>query len=68
MLSFIDKMYKVAFQVNLTDWMDRPDLLPMGQNFDWLIRGLVETPGREYQASYNQLVRFFCILYLLLFN
>jgi len=51
-------MYKVAFQVNLTDWMDRPDLLPMGNNIDWLIRGLVETPGREYQASYNQLVRF----------
>jgi len=50
-------MYKVAFQVNLTDWMDRPDLLPMGKNVDWLIRGLVETTGREYQASYNQLVR-----------
>lgn len=50
-------MYKIAFQVNLTDWMDRPDLLPMGQNVDWLMRGLVETPGREYQSSYNPLVR-----------
>jgi len=54
-------MYKVAFQVNLTDWMDRPDLLPMGKNVDWLTRGLVETPGREYQPSYNQLVRFLFI-------
>jgi len=54
-------MYKVAFQVNLTDWMDRPDLLPMGKNVDWLTRGFVETTGREYQASYNQLVRFFYI-------
>lgn len=49
-------MYKIAFHVNLTDWMDRPDLLPMGQNLDWLIRGLVETPGRKYQASYNPMV------------
>ncbi|XP_025201922.1 peroxidase-like [Melanaphis sacchari] len=55
-LNFIDKMYKVAFQVNLTDWMDRPDLLPMGKNVDWLTRGFVETPGREYQPSYNQLI------------
>ncbi|XP_022166792.1 peroxidase-like isoform X2 [Myzus persicae] len=56
-LNFIDnKMYKAAFRVNLTDWMDRPDLLPMGKNVDWLIRGLVETTGREYQASYNQLI------------
>ncbi|VVC24327.1 Haem peroxidase,Haem peroxidase, animal type [Cinara cedri] len=55
-LNFIDKMYKIAFQVNLTDWMDRPDLLPVGQNDDWLMRGLIETPGREYQASYNPLI------------
>lgn len=65
--SFIDKMYKIAFQVNLTDWMDRPDLLPMGQNVDWLARGLLETPGREYQASYNPLVRILFIRFLLLF-
>lgn len=38
--------------------MNKPDLLPMGENVDWLLRGLVETPGREYQASYNPLVRF----------
>lgn len=63
--SFIDKMYKIAFQVNLTDWMDRPDLLNMGQNFDWLIRGLIETPSREYQASYNPLVRTMLILNIL---
>jgi len=51
-------MYKIAFQVNLTDWMNKPDLLPMGQNINWLMRGFVETPGRKYQASYNSLVRF----------
>lgn len=44
--------------------MDRPDLLPMGQNVDWLVRGLLEGPGREYQASYNPLVRFSLILCL----
>lgn len=55
--SFIDKMYKIAFRVNLTDWMDRPDLIPMGQNVNWLTRGLVETPGREYQSSYDPSVR-----------
>lgn len=64
--SFIDKMYKIAFQVNLTDWMDRPELLYMGQNFDWLMRGLLETPGREYQASYNPLVRTLIIFNFLL--
>lgn len=51
-------MYKIADQVNITDWMDRPDLLPLGQNVDLLMRGLLETPGREYQSSYNSLVRF----------
>lgn len=56
-------MYKVAFQVNLTDWMDRPDLLTMGKNVDWLIRGLVETTGREYQSSYNQLVSLHIIIF-----
>ncbi|XP_025417048.1 peroxidase-like [Sipha flava] len=55
-LNFIDKMYKIPFQVNLTDWMNRPDLLYMGQNVDWLVRGLLETPSREYQASYNPLI------------
>jgi hypothetical protein len=60
--SFIDKMYKIPFQVNLTDWMNRPDLLYMGQNVDWLVRGLLETPSREYQASYNPLVRTVLIL------
>lgn len=56
-------MYQIALQVNLTDWMDRPDLLPIGQNVDWLARGLLETPGREYQSSYNPLVRFFKIYF-----
>lgn len=57
-------MYQIALQVNLTDWMDRPDLLPIDQNVDWLARGLLETPGREYQSSYNPLVRFFLNLFL----
>lgn len=52
-------MYEITRQVNLTDWMNKPELLPIGQNVDLLMRGILETPGREFQASYNSLVRFF---------
>lgn len=56
--SFMSKDYVVENSINVTDWMANPDLLPIGNNFDKLFKGFLETPGRISQPSYN----FFVIL------
>lgn len=56
--------YKTEFAVNITDWMNKPDLLPIGNNFDLLLKGFLETPGRVAQPSYNFQVRKLIGLYL----
>ncbi|XP_015373366.1 PREDICTED: peroxidase-like [Diuraphis noxia] len=55
-LNFIDKNYFNCSPVLLTDWMNKPDLLPLPNNFDNLLRGFQETPTREEQPSYNTLI------------
>lgn len=50
--------YEIDFSINVTDWMKKPDLLPLDDNFNKLLKGFLETPGRVPQPSYN----FFVIL------
>lgn len=49
----MNKNYETEFSVNVTDWTANPVLIPQGNNFDELIKGFVETPGRPVQPSYN---------------
>ena len=52
-VSMIDENHFNFHRVLLTDWMNKPDLLPLPNNFDGLLRGFQETPTREEQPSYN---------------
>ncbi|XP_060870516.1 peroxidase-like [Metopolophium dirhodum] len=52
-LNFIGKYHFNIHPVLLTDWMNKPDLLPLPNNFDSLLRGFQEMPTREEQPSYN---------------
>jgi len=53
-LSFINKNYKVENSVKITDWMLVTDpIFPIDHNFDKLLKGFIETPGRISQPSYN---------------
>lgn len=54
--SLIDENHYDFSHVLLTDWMDKPDILPMSNSFDRLLRGFQETPTRIDQPSYNPLV------------
>jgi hypothetical protein len=45
--------YKTEFSINVTDYLENPKLIPMNNNFDKLIKGFLETPGRPVQPSYN---------------
>lgn len=49
----MDNDYHTVFSVNITDWLNKPDLLPIRHNFDLLLKGFLETPGRVAQPSYN---------------
>lgn len=51
--SFMNNDYKIESSENITDWMLRPALLPVKDNFDQLLKGFIETPGRMVQPSYN---------------
>lgn len=53
----MNKDYKIENRVIITDWMLRSDILPADDNFDKLLKGLIETPGRMVQPSYNFYVR-----------
>ncbi|XP_025410681.1 peroxidase-like [Sipha flava] len=52
-LNFMNNDYKIESSENITDWMLRPVLLPVKDNFDKLLKGFLETPGRMVQPSYN---------------
>lgn len=54
--SFINKDYKTEYSINVTDWMGKSNLLPLQNNFDKLLKGFLETPGRLVQPSYNYYV------------
>ncbi|XP_050437286.1 peroxidase-like [Adelges cooleyi] len=49
----INENYTHEEPIVITDWMGKPDLLPIGNNYDKLLRGFLETPGRVAQPSYN---------------
>jgi peroxidase len=49
----MNKNYEVENSVKITDWMTKSDLIPLGDNFDKLLKGFIETPGRMVQPSYN---------------
>ncbi|KAL4142196.1 hypothetical protein QTP88_004702 [Uroleucon formosanum] len=51
--NFMNEDYKIEYSVNVTDWMRESNLLPIENNFDKLLKGFLETPGRLLQPSYN---------------
>lgn len=64
--------YKIENWVRIIDWILVSDPLPIDNNFDKLLKGFIETPGRIVQPSYNFYVSFslnylyliICLLYL----
>lgn len=56
----MDKDYKIEDSIIITDWLAKSNLLPIKNNFDKLVKGLLETPGRIPQPSYN----FYVILHM----
>lgn len=53
----MNKDYKIENMVKITDWMVNSELLPIDDNFEKLLKGFIETPGRMVQPSYNFYVR-----------
>lgn len=49
----MDKDYQLENPVTITDWLSISDFLPRDHNFDKLLKGFLETPGRIPQHSYN---------------
>jgi len=49
----MNKDYKIENSIKITDWMLKSDLIPLGDNFDKLLKGFIETPGRMVQPSFN---------------
>jgi len=45
--------YEIEKWVRIIDWMLVSDPLPIDNNFDKLLKGFIETPGRIVQPSYN---------------
>lgn len=45
--------YSIESSMRITDWMRDSSLLPKDHNFDKLLKGFLETPGRITQNSYN---------------
>jgi len=40
----VNKDYKIESSIKITDWMVKSDLIPLGDNFDKLLKGFIETP------------------------
>ncbi|XP_022169138.1 peroxidase-like [Myzus persicae] len=59
--NFINKDYKTEYSINVTDWMGKSNLLPLQNNFDKLLKGFLETPGRLVQPSYNYYISNFML-------
>lgn len=57
----MNKDYKIENSVIITDWILNADLIPLDNNFDKLLKGFIETPGRMVQPSYNFYVRLLCV-------
>jgi len=73
----MNKDYKIENSVIITNWILNADLIPLDNNFDKLLKGFIETPGRMVQPSYNFYVSLLCVfqytyviqfLYLLYLN
>lgn len=54
-ISFMSANYSIVDEVEPSRILLQPDLL-IG-NFDNMLRGFLETPGRAVQPSYNSLVK-----------
>lgn len=67
-ISFMNKDYKIENSVMITDWILNADLMPLDNNFDKLLKGFIETPGRMVQPSYNFYVSSLCIFQNTLYN
>ncbi|XP_025194656.1 peroxidase-like isoform X2 [Melanaphis sacchari] len=52
-VNLMNKDYEIEKSIRLTDWMTKSDLIPINDNFDKLLKGFIETPGRVFQPSYN---------------
>ncbi|XP_022169129.1 chorion peroxidase-like isoform X2 [Myzus persicae] len=52
-INFMNKNYEIENSLKITDWMRNPSKLPIDNNFDKLLKGFIETPGRMVQPSYN---------------
>lgn len=55
----MNKNYQIEDSIIVTDWMQKPDLFPIDNNFDKILKGFLETAGRVSQPSYNFYVMFF---------
>lgn len=51
--SLMNKNYDIENTIIVTDWMQKPDLFPIDNNFDKILKGFLETAGRISQPSYN---------------
>lgn len=45
--------YEIEFSINVTDVLQKSDLIPIDNHFNKLLKGFLETPGRVAQPSYN---------------
>lgn len=63
----MNKDYKIVQSINITDWVKKPNLLPIDNNFDMLLKGFLETPGRVTQPSYNFFVILSFIILLIIY-
>lgn len=52
----MNENYNIMSSVRLNEWMSKPDALVKRSNFDDLLRGMTQTPGRAPKPSYNFLV------------
>jgi len=57
--------YKIENSAIITNWLLNADLIPLDNNFDKLLKGFIETPGRMVQPSYNFYVS---LLYIFQYN
>ena len=61
----MNKNNKIENSGKITDWMLNADLIPFDNNFDKLLKGFIETPGRMVQPSYNFYVSYYRKLFII---
>ncbi|VVC25641.1 Haem peroxidase,Haem peroxidase, animal type [Cinara cedri] len=51
--NLVDENYKTTSSIKLHEWISNPDILVERSNFDDILRGMAQTPGRAPSPSYN---------------